>query len=1089
MNVNKNSDNTFPFVLLTTAEDGKVACKTYGDDGTGGILKLKEYSLGTTHTYKTVPVANITDIGNIIVANASNHRVFNIRGRLRDNIDPNGIIYRRKDTDKGYPPETVCFEEHPVGAPYLCIDVDKVATPAELDLFTQPIQCIKYVITLLPEFLQHTTCFYQLSNSAGCFNGAFTKVHLWFWVANPKTDSKIGKWANKLKHLIDPSPLRTVQPAFTANPILQDVADPFPNNRFGYIKGKAAAITFPSGFAEDTDDDLYDSDDYDSTGVTIHKKNNFSGFVKYACYEEMLTLFGDGDGCGGFHNHVYQTAWRYFYENDDADDDVVYSQIHHAMLTAYADPKLHSKDYVKKQASPYMVKPQISNAKKKVAEYNAEQFKQKQKIGELLPHYDLSNLLDAPEAEKRLLESIKKFFVEKKKHKATKHKAIKGGAGLGKSTKTQSYIADMVELGYRIEVYVPSHKLGGEWFQKLGEHLKEINEPRQMQIIKGREMQDTSCTYEIVDMCRLSDIAATFVAANQSVFPNMCLKIIDASEKQLEHQEIQVALGKKDKVTGKVANKCGFFEECAYIKQFSGDWGVRIMPHSYLSQDRGMLDAELPDIVVIDESFYQSQLVGTEKDAKEITLKDIQDSGWNAALITALVNMKIGFPVLKELRSTFGGDLNDIMEEATVITAGKMQKAQSILGMGYKQQVEYADNLPIKTRLNVFLEVLRKELATGRDEAYGIVPTKTGYKLMYRRDMTRIAGIPTLLIDADSNPEVISQFFEEFEYEEIPVKRKMRVIQVWNTRNSYNHMLEEKTGKKKIADIQLLINRLTKDGADLFVAGPQSIVGNPSEDCEKFIEPRITVPEGSGVEHFGNLRGVDIHKDKAMVLIISRNQPPLEAVENTARALYYDTKVQLKLGIADWMLKKLPTQPRMYSTTTGFKKVVDVQAHPDAKVQNLLELVRECESVQAIDRIRLIWGVRRAVYILSNLVLPLPVSHLVTWNDCIRGTTKLREALETCDGVLPVTAEWLAESLPYIFSKRTARDLVKTYRADKTAIENDMLASYAHKLKTYRFSQNLHSSEKSICVSLYDADETKARLETLLQKKVFNFES
>ena len=502
-----------------------------------------------------------------------------------------------------------------------------------------------------------------------------------------------------------------------------------------------------------------------------------------------------------------------------------------------------------------------------------------------------------------------------------------------------------------------------------------------------------------------------------------------------------------------------------------------------------MLDAELPDLVIIDESFYQSQLVGTEKDAKEITLKDIKDSGWNADLIEALVNMKIGLPVLKELRTTFGGDLNAIIENATVITAGKMQKAQSIIGMGYMQQVEYAANLPTKNRLNVFLGVLQKELATGRDEAYGIVPTKTGYKLMYRRDMTRIAGIPALLIDADSNAEVISQFFEEFEYEEIPVKRKMRVIQVWNTRNSYNHMLEEKTGKKKVADIQLLINRLTKDGTNLFVAGPQCIVGNPSDDCEKFVEPRVTVPEGSGVEHFGNLRGVDLHKNMSIALIISRNQPPLEAIENTARALYYDSKVQLKLGIADWMLKTLPTQPRMYSTTTGYKKVVDVQVHPDPKVQNLLELVRECETIQAIDRIRLVWGVMRDVYILSNLVLPIPVTHLVTWNDCIRGTTKLREALEACDGVLPITAEWLAESLPFIFSKRTARDLVKSYRADKTAIENDLFANYGHMIKTYWFSQNLHSAVKSICVSFYDADETKARLETLLQKKVFNFES
>ena len=54
---------------------------------------------------------------------------------------------------------------------------------------------------------------------------------------------------------------------------------------------------------------------------------------------------------------------------------------------------------------------------------------------------------------------------------------------------------------------------------------------------------------------------------------------------------------------------------------------------------------------------------------------------------------------------------------------------------------------------------------------------------------------------------------------------------------------------------------------------------------------------------------------------------------------------------------------------------VQVQVHPDWRAQLLLEQVREAESEQALDRLRLLRGEgkQRQVYVLSNVPLNVTV--------------------------------------------------------------------------------------------------------------------
>ena len=69
------------------------------------------------------------------------------------------------------------------------------------------------------------------------------------------------------------------------------------------------------------------------------------------------------------------------------------------------------------------------------------------------------------------------------------------------------------------------------------------------------------------------------------------------------------------------------------------------------------------------------------------------------------------------------------------------------------------------------------------------------------------------------------------------------------------------------------------------------------------------------------------------------------------------------------------SEPRGYS---GIKRgSVQVQVHPDWRAQLLLEQVREAESEQALDRLRLLRGEgkQRQVHVLSNVPLNITVEY------------------------------------------------------------------------------------------------------------------
>jgi hypothetical protein len=117
---------------------------------------------------------------------------------------------------------------------------------------------------------------------------------------------------------------------------------------------------------------------------------------------------------------------------------------------------------------------------------------------------------------------------------------------------------------------------------------------------------------------------------------------------------------------------------------------------------------------------------------------------------------------------------------------------------------------------------------------------------------------------------------------------------------------------------------------------------------------------------------------------------------------------------------------------------VQVQVHPDWRAQLLLEQVREAESEQALDRLRLLRGEgkQRQVYILSNVPLNVTVDYGWRWKQY----QKSLEVLRVCEWQVPKKTKDLMALIPDI-SERTARDWLKKLKTAESLIINTIRES------------------------------------------------
>jgi hypothetical protein len=297
-----------------------------------------------------------------------------------------------------------------------------------------------------------------------------------------------------------------------------------------------------------------------------------------------------------------------------------------------------------------------------------------------------------------------------------------------------------------------------------------------------------------------------------------------------------------------------------------------------------------------------------------------------------------------------------------------------------------------------------------------------------RKALTIPFNVPVILIDANAQPAILEQFRDNVELVDIPVERQAVINQF--TDLSFSKYSFD-TSPAQIKEVQAFIAAVSKTGKTLAVASKairHKLTGIDPKD------EKSTLYKGATYIHFGNLRGLNDFEGFDNVIIVGREQLPSNALEDQARGLWWDAETPLI------SLQDAKGSTPLGKTTRTYRasefKVVQVGTHPDPRVQLVLEQVREAESEQAIDRLRLLRqpkGQQRQVYILSSVPLNVSVNHLYGWKQLQQCLALIEEA----DGVLPLNPAHMVLRCPNTAtSNAKARNMADSIKVLRFLIDN-----------------------------------------------------
>jgi hypothetical protein len=291
---------------------------------------------------------------------------------------------------------------------------------------------------------------------------------------------------------------------------------------------------------------------------------------------------------------------------------------------------------------------------------------------------------------------------------------------------------------------------------------------------------------------------------------------------------------------------------------------------------------------------------------------------------------------------------------------------------------------------------------------------------------------PVLYLDATADPIITEAYLPALQYHQIDVHQLAVVSQV-HDRTGSKHFWNSKIGPEQenlseptydarhndLASLITIVNEWVKAGESPLVVGNKDL-------CE-FLRDHPRLDAGVAVAHFMSLRGSNVYEDRSVVFITGRNQPPIDEIEQQARAIFgnsgnplsYDDKENLPLDQVDyWLSARSPHAPA----------AMTVPSFSDPRIEAVQKQIREAETVQAIARLRLVWAdYQKRVFLLSNLPVEMPVDHLIEFNDLMPDRLEMELIRK---GDLPLTPLGLEKMRPDLgYAGASSRKLFQSDRS------------------------------------------------------------
>lgn len=367
-----------------------------------------------------------------------------------------------------------------------------------------------------------------------------------------------------------------------------------------------------------------------------------------------------------------------------------------------------------------------------------------------------------------------------------------------------------------------------------------------------------------------------------------------------------------------------------------------------------------------------------------------------------------------------------------------------------------------KYHLSNVIEALKIELEHRQfGPAYTLRPNGSCFKYQRRREfpLSKLSG---LILDATGDPTILKACIPTMEMAgEIQIDRYAHVTQISDKTFSRFSLFQDQGSQSFRNEISAFLGGLnaklteTEERAlivtykqfRLELTGEEDVIGS-SATASEF--PQIDIA------HFGNIRGIDQFKDHAAIVVIGRQEPNPKSMEDQARAIWFDSDNPIQTVPTG---ERYPTRQQNYNVRELNPQPHngrDVAYHPDPRANALLYQAREAETLQAIDRLRLIHNEeRKTVFLLSNIPIDeLTVDRLITWKEFMEGGTKLEKALAQQTQrelyALPLTPAYLSEHFPDMWSSPdSARGWLdpdqtgaRPYEANKNYMETVVFLRY-----------------------------------------------
>lgn len=525
-------------------------------------------------------------------------------------------------------------------------------------------------------------------------------------------------------------------------------------------------------------------------------------------------------------------------------------------------------------------------------------------------------------------------------------------------------------------------------------------------------------------MCRRAELAAAVAARGLPVGQTLC---------------------RRQTVDGDRADVCPFFDGCPYVAQRAEmdalDRGIVCMAHDY-----AFLGApgRKPDLVIIDESL-SSRAAWSRRVGLDAVLTGPEGADETYLRVGRALAAALPHPDnLARLRQTV---TVEEMEAALADLQARRRPANEriVPGMddGEIRRLLAEQRRDDGHALASLLEEAYAEFGQPFDgfrnlwtqsQSAGAEGMRTWACFGGLRDVKLDDDVPLLLLDGTGDPWFTGRLFGKgIVRHHIPVPRDAEVVQVAGKSFSRQSLTGcDRHGvplsDRKHAEAARLraevLDLARRQPGPVFVAGNKAVVNALTADG---------LPGGVSVGHFGALRGRNEWETCRTVLLVGREEPPAAAMEAQLRPWLRPDDGPLISG----EYRKEPRAIRIASGTAWS----DVRVHPDARVQRMLEQVREAEQVQAIDRVRPIFN-RRTILLLTDLVLDVTVDRVMRWQHLRAGGTVFQRIWDTT-GVLLTSPADLAAAHPDFFpSAAAAKKAVQRAvqqglaKGDKTPIES-----------------------------------------------------